>query len=152
MPRKIDPVDELVGRNIRVYRTAKGFSQTRLAESIGITFQQVQKYEKGANRVASGKLAQISRVLHVPLEVFFRGAKSAVADGSSPHNDISRLLVTPHALRMLRAFSQIQENELRLRVVALAESIARQGLVPSKRSRPLSNSLSDAIDPASRRR
>jgi transcriptional regulator with XRE-family HTH domain len=153
MPRKIDPVDQLVGRNIRVYRMSKGFSQTRLADALGITFQQVQKYEKGVNRIASGRLARISRLLRVPLETFFRGGKSPATDTTSAEadDDVTRLLVVPYALRMLRAFSQIPENTVRVRMVTLAESIAELDAAPAKRSRPL-RPAAGTSDLASRRR
>jgi transcriptional regulator with XRE-family HTH domain len=66
-----DAVDKLVGRNIRVLRLAKGLSQTELADELGVTFQQVQKYEKGTNRVGSGRLLKISAILGVKITDFF---------------------------------------------------------------------------------
>ena len=68
-----DAVDKLVGRNIRVLRLAKGLSQTELADELGVTFQQVQKYEKGTNRVGSGRLLKISGILGVKITDFFEG-------------------------------------------------------------------------------
>ena len=68
-----DAVDKLVGRNIRVLRLAKGLSQTKLADALGVTFQQVQKYEKGTNRVGSGRLLKISGILGVKITDFFEG-------------------------------------------------------------------------------
>src|ERR1700727_2371498 len=66
-------LDKVVGRNVRVHRLAKGMSQTDLANELGITFQQIQKYEKGTNRVGSGRLFQIAALLEVPVTAFFEG-------------------------------------------------------------------------------
>ena len=71
--RKPDPVDIEVGQRIKIQRLAAGLSQTELGESIGVTFQQVQKYEKGANRVGAGRLTQIARCLKIPVNTFFEG-------------------------------------------------------------------------------
>ena len=78
-----DAVDKLVGRNIRVLRLAKGLSQTELADALGITFQQVQKYEKGTNRVGSGRLLKISGVLGVKITDFFERDRSASRYGAA---------------------------------------------------------------------
>src|SRR5579871_6767012 len=80
MAKRIEPVDKLVGQNIRIFRTAKGISQTELGNSVGVTFQQIQKYEKGANRVGSSRLAKIGAVLKVPISAFFDNS-AASADG-----------------------------------------------------------------------
>ena len=72
--RRSSEADKIVGRNVRVYRLAKGLSQTQLGEQLGVTFQQVQKYENGTNRIGSGRLMQISRALEVPITAFFEGA------------------------------------------------------------------------------
>ena len=86
MPRTPHEVDRIVGRNIRIYRLAKGLSQTQLADQLGLTFQQVQKYEKGKNRVGAGRLFEISQILDVPLPSMFEGSKMvrSKADRSSP--------------------------------------------------------------------
>ena len=73
-PKQPDSIDQLVSRNIRIQRLAKGLSQTELAEKLGVTFQQVQKYEKGANRVGCGRVFQIARILGVHLTDFFDGS------------------------------------------------------------------------------
>src|SRR5215467_8196798 len=98
--RKPDPVDIEVGQRIKIQRLAAGLSQTELGESIGVTFQQVQKYEKGANRVGAGRLTQIARVLNVPLNTH------------------------PHAFRLLQAYSTLTDGELRRSIVELVERIA----------------------------
>src|SRR5215468_3294646 len=94
-----NPVDVEVGRRIRLQRMSAGMSQTELGEKVGVTFQQIQKYEKGKNRVGAGRLTQIAAVLHVPIGVFFDGATEASQTAESP----AELLTRPHALRLLQA-------------------------------------------------
>src|SRR6202161_1749708 len=77
--------DKLVGRNIRVHRLVRGLTQEGLGEKLGVTFQQIQKYEKGTNRVGSGRLYQIAAIFEVPITAFFKGIKkSSVTRRSSP--------------------------------------------------------------------
>jgi transcriptional regulator with XRE-family HTH domain len=121
MPRKpASDMDKIVGRNIKVYRLVKGLSQTELAESLGVTFQQVQKYEKGTNRVGSGRLYQISTVLDVPLMSFFDGGGAATSPrGVSPFD----LLADPLSLKLIQAFAEISNPRTRRKVVALVEAM-----------------------------
>src|SRR4051794_38122475 len=112
MPRRRnDVVDGLVGRNIRVFRKQRGISQTDLAKKIGVTFQQVQKYENGSNRVGSGRLFKIAGTLKVPVGALFDGVDQPqnLEEAQSP----STLLAEPYALRLLRAFSSLQSTALR---------------------------------------
>jgi transcriptional regulator with XRE-family HTH domain len=119
--RKSTFVDEIVGRNIRVYRMAKGLSQTDLANKLGITFQQVQKYEKGTNRVGSGRLYLISTVLGVSVMAFFKGTETIVADKEQSPFD---LLADPLSLRLVQSFSEIANRRTRSAVVALVEGMS----------------------------
>jgi transcriptional regulator with XRE-family HTH domain len=76
-----DPLDQVIGRNIRFYRIKRGLSQTALGESISVTFQQIQKYEKAANRVPASRLIRIARALRVPVAAFWGGdAELAASD------------------------------------------------------------------------
>ena len=114
-------IDILVGRNIRIHRIDKGFTQTDLAKGIAVTFQQVQKYEQGINRVGGGRLYKIADVLGLPLSAFFEGA-------DSPHHKIkespSALLAEPYAVRMLRSFCKIDDMETRRAVTEVVELLA----------------------------
>jgi|HubBroStandDraft_6_1064221.scaffolds.fasta_scaffold669850_1 transcriptional regulator with XRE-family HTH domain len=114
-------LDKVVGRNIRVHRLAKGMSQTDLANELGITFQQIQKYEKGTNRVGSGRLFEISVILGVSVLTLFEGGKATLAKGddSSPFN----LLADPLSLRLVQAFAEISERRTRHSLVDLVESM-----------------------------
>ncbi len=122
--RKPDPVDIDVGQRIKLQRLAAGLSQTELGESIGVTFQQVQKYEKGANRVGAGRLTQIARGLKIPVTTFFEGhdhiEKVAQQGGVSPLS----LITHPHAFRLLQAYSTLTDGALRRSIVELVERVA----------------------------
>src|SRR5215472_3538663 len=96
-----NPVDVLVGRNIRIHRLDRGLSQTDLGNHIGVTFQQVQKYENGVNRVGSGRLFKIAEALGVPVSGFFEGANYS-GDKSARNSPIA-MLAEPYALRLLKA-------------------------------------------------
>jgi transcriptional regulator with XRE-family HTH domain len=119
--RSPDPVDALVGRNIRIHRINKGLTQTDLGKRIGVTFQQVQKYEQGTNRVGGGRLFKIADVLGLPISAFFEGADTS-------HHKVkespSALLVEPHALKLLRSFCQIENMETRRALVEVVELLA----------------------------
>jgi transcriptional regulator with XRE-family HTH domain len=117
-------MDRIVGRNIRVHRLAKRLSQTELGEKLGVTFQQVQKYEKGTNRVGSGRLFQISTIFEVPVTSFFEDGGSPVSKaGESP----LELLTDPYSLRLVKAFSELRNTETRQAVVTLLESMVPGG-------------------------
>ena len=109
-----------VGQRIRARRMAKGMSQTELGNLLGVTFQQVQKYEKGVNRVGAGRLVRIAGSLDVPVSFFFGGTDA----GSEDTRAILGFLDTSYALRLLRAFSRIPQNEVQRAVVDLVESLA----------------------------
>ena len=119
--KRVGPIDKIVGRNVRIHRLAKRMSQVALADELGITFQQIQKYESGANRIGSGRLYQIAGVLGVPLMTFFDGTEGSVKLGGPIFNE---LLVEPNTVRMIQAFSNIRSREVRLSLVKLAEGMA----------------------------
>jgi transcriptional regulator with XRE-family HTH domain len=122
------PVDVLVGQNVRICRLQKGLSQGELGRRIGVTFQQVQKYEKGANRVGASRLTQIAEVLGVPIPALFDGAPAPTHAPSPPEQSPRYLLAKPHSLRLLQGFDRIDNDATRLAVLHLVES-----LVPAKR-------------------
>ena len=127
-----DPLDRLIGRNIRFFRIEGGLSQTELAEHIGVTFQQLQKYEKGSNRISASRLQHISQILQVPVPFFFEGAPAAsgipqaakrTADASSPAY-VTDFLATSDGLSLVKAFMYIEDPKLRRSIVRLVEGIA----------------------------
>ena len=112
--------DVVVGHNIRFWRLEKKMSQTDLANLLGLTFQQVQKYENGANRVGASRLMQIATALDVPIHAFFEGAGPQTGQAESP----IKFVGDQQALRLVRAFADIDDAGLRRSVVNLVEGIA----------------------------
>jgi transcriptional regulator with XRE-family HTH domain len=123
MKKRPDPIDCLVGNNVRILRLERGLSQSDLAGRLGITFQQIQKYEKGINRIGSGRLARLSQVLGVSVARFFQGSEAGTSVGMPPEA-LTDLLVRPYAIRMLKAMANVSNNAARLSLVQLAESMA----------------------------
>ena len=121
-----DKVDVEVGQRIRVLRNNAGISQTQLAEELGVTFQQVQKYEKGVNRVGAGRLTKIAGVLNVPVSKLLGLDEESIATSRGHENSASplQLLTTPGALRLLRAYAKLEDGAMRRSIVALAENVA----------------------------
>ena len=126
--KRPDPVDVEVGHRIRIERLARGLSQTALANQLGVTFQQVEKYEKGVNRVGAGRLTKIAEVLGVPVGMFFTGKDvlqdeniTAAATEESP----LKLLTVSGAFRLLRAYAEIEDSALRRSIVDLVENISQ---------------------------
>ena len=122
-------VDAFVGARVRMHRLLVGMSQEKLGEAIGITFQQIQKYEKGTNRISVSRLHQIAGVLGVPVSAFYEGAPSHEAGGpglrEAPAPDYQTdFLSTPDGLKLMRAFVQIQDARVRRRLIDLAEAVA----------------------------
>ena len=132
-----NPVDKYVGSRVRMRRIMLGMSQEKLGEALGLTFQQIQKYEKGTNRVGASRIQQISEILQVPVSFLFEGGPSGsaeaggFAEGSSP-SYVSDLLATSEGLALTRAFTRIADPKLRRSIVDLVEQIsAREN--PDKR-------------------
>jgi transcriptional regulator with XRE-family HTH domain len=121
-----DPVDKHVGRRVRMRRMMLHMSQEKLADAIGLTFQQVQKYEKGTNRMGSSRLQQVANVLQVPVTFFFEDAPGQPrVDGKAPSPAyVSDFLATSDGLALTRAFTRIKSAKLRRSIVTLVEEIA----------------------------
>jgi transcriptional regulator with XRE-family HTH domain len=135
MPKKTpNPIDKHVGSRVRMRRMMLSMSQEKLGGALGLTFQQVQKYEKGTNRIGASRLQQISHILQVPVSFFFEGAptlqpQQAAADGaaSAPSPTyVSDFLATSDGLALTKAFMRIKEPRVRRRIVDLVEEIAER--------------------------
>jgi transcriptional regulator with XRE-family HTH domain len=124
MPKTQRPnsVDISVGRTIRVRRLACEMAQTDLAKKLGVSFQQVQKYENGTNRIGAGRLQAISRILDVPISHFFNENGSTVTAGNGK-NDPIELLRNARALRLLQAFSSIKNPVVENSIITLVEEL-----------------------------
>jgi transcriptional regulator with XRE-family HTH domain len=124
-----NPVDRHVGSRVRMRRMMLSMSQEKLGDALGLTFQQVQKYEKGTNRIGASRLQQISQILQVPVSFFFEGAPNL-----HPHPEgtekapspafVSDFLATSEGLALTKAFIRIKEPKLRRSIVNLVEEIA----------------------------
>lgn len=126
--RRLDPIDLFVGKQIRQRRKRMGISQVQLAEKIGITFQQVQKYEKGINRIGAGRLFRIACILDVKITDFFPySTEQALSSGVGEAMHIEKMpdiLSTSEVVELSDAFERIPDPETRQRIVELAKSIA----------------------------
>jgi transcriptional regulator with XRE-family HTH domain len=124
-----NPIDKHVGSRVRMRRMMLAMSQEKLGDALGLTFQQVQKYEKGTNRIGASRLQQISHSLQVPVEFFFEGAPSLPGSGNGVKDApsasyVSDFLATSEGLSLTKAFTRIKEPKLRRRIVDLVEEIA----------------------------
>jgi transcriptional regulator with XRE-family HTH domain len=126
-----NPVDKHVGSRVRMRRMMLGMSQEKLGNNLGLTFQQVQKYEKGTNRIGASRLQQISQILQVSVSFFFEGAPTVgtgirtegMGEAPSPAY-VSDFLATSDGLALTKAFMRIGDSKLRRRIVDLVEQIA----------------------------
>lgn len=101
--------DVIVGQRIRTFRKAAGMSQTELANQVGITFQQLQKYEKGTNRVGAGRLPHIAKALDVPVTSFFDVVAQPSNRRTQDHSSLDELMAAPRAHKLLEAFRRIPD-------------------------------------------
>jgi transcriptional regulator with XRE-family HTH domain len=135
-----NPVDIHVGARVRLRRTLMGMSQEKLGESIGLTFQQVQKYERGANRIGASRLFDLSRVLDVPVSFFFDDMAETVQDqspvavargvsglGEEPASFEADPMTKRETLELVRAYYSITDPQVRRRVYDLAKALAATG-------------------------
>lgn len=124
-----NPVDSQVGNRVRLRRMLIGMSQEKLGELLGLTFQQVQKYEKGANRIGAGRLYQIAQILSVPIDYFYEGASDPLAGPPAkgtevPSLPVAQFLSSAEGLQLSTAFMRIKSPKLRRRLVELVRSMA----------------------------
>ena len=127
-----NPIDKHVGSRVRMRRMMLSMSQEKLGDALGLTFQQVQKYEKGTNRIGASRLQQISQILQVPVAFFFEGAPDVpsgnmTANGASEAPSptyVSDFLATSDGLALTKAFMRIEDAKLRRRIVDLVQQIA----------------------------
>jgi transcriptional regulator with XRE-family HTH domain len=116
--RRRDPEDLEIGQKIRALRVAKGVSQTTLADGLGVTFQQIQKYEKGANRVSAGRLQKIARMLDTPITFFYGEQRTKKQEDNG-----LALIQSKGAMRLLRAYAETSSGATKHALVLLAEAL-----------------------------
>ena len=118
-------VDKAIGRRVRIARNMLGISQERLADQIGLTFQQVQKYEKGSNRISGSRMVAIADVLQRPVAWFFQDVQDGKAETTEPGRDlVTRMLEIPYGVALAQAFLAIEHNANRHNVLAITEALA----------------------------
>lgn len=128
LERGPNPVDLHVGARIRMRRKLLAVSQERLAEQLGLTFQQVQKYERGANRVSASKLYEIARALQTSVAYFFegladtQGGHAGATDGAAEF--MHELVMTPEGLELAALFPKLKRGRVRRRVLDLVKALA----------------------------
>jgi transcriptional regulator with XRE-family HTH domain len=123
--RRAGAEDMEIGRKIRALRLERGQSQSGLADGIGLTFQQVQKYEKGTNRVSAGRLHRIAELLNVPI-TFFYGGMGPPTKKKDANNAGFALIQTKGAMRLLRSYADISSRTTKYALVVLAESLSNK--------------------------
>jgi transcriptional regulator with XRE-family HTH domain len=129
--KQANPIDIQVGNRVRIRRMLIGMSQERLGDLLGLTFQQVQKYEKGVNRIGAGRLFEVSRILNVPVDFFYEGVAAQLAgqpgmaesEGSPP---VMEFVSSGEGLQLSLAFMKIKDAKVRKRVLDLVKSLAEE--------------------------
>ena len=132
MPRSyVNPTDKYVGSRLRMRRLMLDMSQTNIADALGLTFQQVQKYERGSNRISASRLQHLSQILQVPVPFFFEGAPAASAGPAAQApaegpSYVANFLATSEGLDLVKAFVSIEDPELRRAIVRLVQALAME--------------------------
>lgn len=130
MPKKqANPVDARVGHRVRLRRMLMGMSQERLGELLGLTFQQVQKYEKGVNRIGAGRLFEIAGILSVPVSFFYEDAEAALTATPGFAEDdesgsVMEFISSGEGLQLTLAFMRIKDSKVRRRILDLVRELS----------------------------
>ncbi len=117
-------IDKHIGTRVRARRVMLGMSQEKLADALGLTFQQVQKYEKGVNRIGASRLLHIAGILDVSIEFFFEGLPGLRAGGFSDDSVVADFLTRPESDRLVRGFLRLKDDEARRKVADLVDWLA----------------------------
>jgi transcriptional regulator with XRE-family HTH domain len=132
MARVPNPIDKHVGARVRMRRVLVGLSQEKLGDAMGITFQQIQKYEKGTNRIGASRLQEASRILGVPVNFFFEGAQAEtdmVAGFAETETNgyVADFASSAEGAQLINAFLKIKEPRLRKKIIDLIAAISVSG-------------------------
>jgi len=122
-----DPVDVHVGKRLKIRRKALGMNQSALGDTVGLTFQQIQKYEKGANRIGASRLFEFSEILDVPISYFFDDMPPELAAQRATEGPGLDIFGSPEAVALVRAFLSISNTEIRQGMKEFAKAFARSG-------------------------
>jgi transcriptional regulator with XRE-family HTH domain len=132
--KRSHPVDCHVGQRVKLARLAKGMSQTSLGNAVGITFQQIQKYEKGTNRISASRLSQFAALLAVDIPFFFQGSDEQIGSGKNPDPDALNFNLSRADVAILRGLSEVEGGELKRKLLDLIKYIANPGRAPESAS------------------
>ncbi|BCH20263.1 transcriptional regulator [Mesorhizobium sp. L-8-10] len=128
--KKPNPIDVHVGSRIRLRRNMLGMSQEKLGENLGITFQQIQKYEKGTNRVGASRLQAIASILSVPVSFFFEDAPGQIGEAKGLAEDATTFVVdflnSTEGIQLNRAFARISQPKVRRKIIDLVKALAEE--------------------------
>jgi transcriptional regulator with XRE-family HTH domain len=125
VPKKqANPIDVQVGNRVRIRRMLIGMSQERLGDLLGLTFQQVQKYEKGVNRIGAGRLFEMSRILNVPVDFFYEGVNGVQPGTAEEGAPVMEFVSSGEGMQLSLAFMKIKDTKVRKRVLDLVKSLA----------------------------
>lgn len=127
--KRIIDFDVEMGRRLRLHRMQRGIGQGELGNAIDVSFQQIQKYENGTNRISAGKLIQIAHALRVPLALFFDGLEDEAGDdaaraATTAYQEVQAFAATTEGRRLYRAFMQIEKPETRRHFLRMLESLS----------------------------
>jgi transcriptional regulator with XRE-family HTH domain len=130
MKKSTGSIDKEIGSRVRMRRISIGMSQEKLGDMLGLTFQQVQKYEKGTNRISVGRLVDIAKILGVDIHFFFNGIKSIKAEPGFGEEEtppyMADMISTPEGLQLIRTFTSIKNPKVRKSIVQLVTTLAAQ--------------------------
>jgi transcriptional regulator with XRE-family HTH domain len=131
VPKKqANPIDAQVGNRVRIRRMLIGMSQEKLGDLLGLTFQQVQKYEKGVNRIGAGRLYEVARILGVPIDFFYEGVAAGQQGSGFAESEsappVMEFVSSGEGLQLSLAFMKIKDPKVRKRVLDLVKSLAEE--------------------------
>jgi transcriptional regulator with XRE-family HTH domain len=126
MTKKANPIDGQVGNRVRIRRMLIGMSQEKLGDLLGLTFQQVQKYEKGINRIGAGRLFEIARILDVPIDFFYDGVGTPSDGVGEARAPVMEFVSSTEGLQLSLAFMKIRDPKVRKRVLDLVKSLSEE--------------------------
>jgi transcriptional regulator with XRE-family HTH domain len=124
--KKANPIDAQVGNRVRIRRMLIGMSQEKLGDLLGLTFQQVQKYEKGVNRIGAGRLFEIARILGVPIDFFYDGIGEPAKSSGETAPPVMEFVSSGEGLQLSLAFMKIRDPKVRKRVLDLVKSLSEE--------------------------
>jgi transcriptional regulator with XRE-family HTH domain len=123
MKKSPNEADRHIGKQVRLRRIALEMTQEKLADALGLTFQQIQKYEKGVNRIGAGRLLEIARVLEVDVTYFFDGLPDYTASTTTAESVFHLVASNPHGVKLIELFASVEDSTIQRSIVDLVEAV-----------------------------